>query len=57
MGDHGKSHEAGVRDEVPDCGRSVASDIHRGIYEALGKPAGDADYEVEDTRDPREALD
>ena len=49
VGDDGEGHKSGVLDDVPSRCRRVAGNVQLGIEIALGKAAGDADYEVEDT--------
>jgi len=43
VGDDAHANEFGVRDDVPSCGRGIASDVQLGVDEAFGKAAEDAD--------------
>ena len=48
--------ESSVGDQVAGGGRRVAGDVHRGVDAGKGEPAQDADHEIEEPRDPREAF-
>ncbi len=56
VGDDAQAHQSGVRDHVPSRGRRVAGHVHLGVDKAFGKAAEDADEQVEDAGDSREAL-
>ncbi len=56
VGDDADAHKSGVRDHVSSRGRRVAGDVHLGIHKSFGKAAEDADEQVEDASDSREAL-
>ena len=54
--DDAHTDKSGVRENVPSRGRRVAGNVHLGIHKAFGKAAEDADEQVEDAGDSREAL-
>ena len=56
VGDDTHADKSGVRDNVPSRGRRVAGNVHLGFDKSFGKAAEDADDQVEDAGDLREAL-
>ena len=56
VGDDAHANKSGVRDDVPSRGRRVAGSVHLGFHKAFGKAAEDADEQVEDAGDSREAF-
>ena len=56
VGDDAQADKSGVRDDVPSRGRRVAGNVHPGVHKSFGKAAEDADEQVEDAGDSREAL-
>ncbi len=56
VGDDAQADQSGVGDDVPRRGRRVAGHVHLGFHKAFGKAAEDADEQVEDAGDAREAL-
>ncbi len=56
VGDDAHADKSGVRDNVESRGRRVAGNVDRGIHKSFGKAAEDADEQVEDAGDSREAL-
>ena len=56
VGDDAHADKSGVGDHIPSRGRRVAGSVHLETHKVFGKAAEDADGEVEDASDSRQAL-
>ena len=56
VGDDAQTNKPGVCDNVPSRSCRVAGNVHPGIDKSFGKAAENADEQVEDAGDSREAL-
>ena len=56
VGHNAHADESQVRQHIPGRGRRVAGSVQLGVRESFGKAAEDAHEQVEDARDPRQAL-
>jgi hypothetical protein len=56
VGHDAHADELHIREYIPNRGRCIAGDVYLGVHKSFGEAAGDADEQVEDAGDSREAL-